>query len=313
MRTPAFPVLLAVEVTALLFTPSVDYGQPPADKGKKGDKPKPPPDEFKSLVKELEEAYKAPFEVDKDILDELRKQYKNPTPEREAKILREARRLYRTTPRQEEEIVRELRAAYEKQSADQEQAVFQAIRRNGQLPPGTVPVEVQVKRAEKLFGGFDRDGDGALSREEAPEALLSMWRQFDRNRDGYIDFTEYGAYYQAHLRYVSDKVAAGEIEIKLPKGFTLPSRGQNPNDPAQKQQAGAQAPAGKAAVLPDWFTKLDADRDGQVSLYEWRQGGGKVDEFSAMDRDGDCLLTAQELLRFLADQARERALAERMP
>src|SRR5262245_39459289 len=55
------------------------------------------PDETKAMLKEIQEAYKAPLEVDKDIRDELRKQYQNPSPEREQKILREARRLYATS------------------------------------------------------------------------------------------------------------------------------------------------------------------------------------------------------------------------
>src|SRR5215813_4923319 len=104
MRPTNFPRRATVAVLALLLTPDPDHGQPPPNWS---GNPKPPPDELRSLIKEVEEAYKAPFEVDKDVLDELRKQYRNPTPEREAKIFKEIRRLYVTMPEQEQVILAE--------------------------------------------------------------------------------------------------------------------------------------------------------------------------------------------------------------
>src|SRR6266540_1505385 len=109
MRTLSLASIPIVALLAVLVTPEPNRGQPPPSGANNSSpkpqlSPKPPPDEFRSLVKEIEEAYKAPFEVDKDIRDELRKQYRNPTPEREMKILREARRLYQMTPEQEQNI-----------------------------------------------------------------------------------------------------------------------------------------------------------------------------------------------------------------
>jgi hypothetical protein len=57
------------------------------------------------------------------------------------------------------------------------------------------------------------------------------------------------------------------------------------------------------AGLPDWFLQLDTDNDGQVSLYEWRRSGKTFTEFALMDRNGDGLLTAEEVMCFLAKQA----------
>jgi hypothetical protein len=51
--------------------------------------------------------------------------------------------------------------------------------------------------------------------------------------------------------------------------------------------------------MPAWFTQLDTDRDGQVGLYEWRHSGKAVSEFQLMDRNGDGLLTAEEVLYYL--------------
>jgi hypothetical protein len=50
--------------------------------------------------------------------------------------------------------------------------------------------------------------------------------------------------------------------------------------------------------LPDWYNEDDTDKDGQVSLYEWRKAGKDVKEFLAMDLNGDNLVTADEYLRF---------------
>ncbi|HUR53535.1 MAG TPA: EF-hand domain-containing protein, partial [Gemmataceae bacterium] len=195
-----------------------------------------------------------------------------------------------TTPDQEEKILVELRRAYERQSAEQEERLFREIRRNGTLPVGTVPVGVQFEQAKKLFTRFDLNADGTLNADEMPDGLWKDWRRWDRNRDGVIDFDEYGAYYRGNLDWVSEKVAAGEITLKLPKSMTGPT----PKAVAQVAPAEKGAPA-----LPAWFADLDGDRDGQIGLYEWRAAGRPIAEFLAMDLDGDGLLPPAEYLRFV--------------
>ena len=298
MRLTNIPALAASAILVLLLTPEPDSGQPPpaGGNGPGGQGPKPPPDEFRSLLKEVEEAYKAPHEVDKDVLDELRKQYRNPTPEREAKIFQEIRRLYQTTLEQEQAILREIRRAYDRPSAEQEERIFREIRRNGKLPLGTIPAGVQTDQAMKLFARFDQNGDPALSPDEMPDVLWGQWRRWDRNRDGLIDFEEYGEYYRAHLGWVSEKVAGGEIPLKLPKG--VPGPAQEPR-PAAPPPAFAIRYGKMPSGLPPWFKELDADRDGQVSLSEWRRAGHEIAEFLAMDLDGDGLLPPDEYVRYL--------------
>ncbi|HYV40050.1 MAG TPA: hypothetical protein VE988_30470 [Gemmataceae bacterium] len=55
--------------------------------------------------------------------------------------------------------------------------------------------------------------------------------------------------------------------------------------------------------LPAWFVQLDTDKDGQVGLYEWRHSNKSVEEFQLMDRNGDGLLTAEEVLFYVANLA----------
>src|SRR5262249_29505269 len=49
--------------------------------------------------------------------------------------------------------------------------------------------------------------------------------------------------------------------------------------------------------LPAWFAELDTDKDGQVSLAEWRRAGKKIEEFQLYDRNDDGYLTAEEMMR----------------
>ncbi len=77
----------------------------------------------------------------------------------------------------------------------------------------------------------------------------------------------------------------------------------NPNGRFERRETEEERPVamryGKLPQgLPGWYDELDTDTDGQVSLYEWRKGQKKMDEFLEMDLNGDGLVTADEYLRF---------------
>ena len=269
------------------------------------------PDEEKEILKEIKEAYKAPFEVHEDVLKELRRQYEEPTPQREEKIFKELRRLYDLTPRQEEVLTRELRAAYRQPSAEQEERIFGMLKQAERLPDGAVPRTVQTEQARRIFQKLDRDGDGVLSADEMPEGLRADRARWDTNRDGVIDPQEYWAYYQGRLGALSDQVAAGEIDLGLKRGGPIPKAAAGDASTQPEVVRPTVFRAGKLPPgLPDWFRQLDTDGDGQIGLYEWRAGGRAVDEFVRMDRNDDGFVTAEEVLYYLAQQSRGAAPAD---
>lgn len=292
-RLLSFPLSLLILIAAT----GVAFGQ--------GDRPRPAPDELKYLVRVVEDSYKAPEEVEKDVLDELRKQYGDPKPDREAKIFREIHRLYDTTPDQEAAILREIRLAYARPSEAQEERVFREIRKADKHAPGTVPASIQTEQSARLFRRLDQNNDGLLSNDEMPETLRDERAKWDKNGDGFIDPDEYAAYYQAQLKRVADQVASGEIQLKGAKLPATPAPSPTPT-PSKGPAPKPGAAAAKLPPLPDWFKQLDTDGDGQIGLYEWKAAGRPVAEFLAMDRNGDGYLEPDEVRAYLAEQAKAK-------
>ena len=62
----------------------------------------------------------------------------------------------------------------------------------------------------------------------------------------------------------------------------------------------------KGTGLPEWFSKLDKNKTGQVSLFEWRKAGRDLAEFQEMDLNGDGLITADEYLRWAKMKQNEK-------
>ena len=55
-----------------------------------------------------------------------------------------------------------------------------------------------------------------------------------------------------------------------------------------------------------FFNDLDKDRDGQISLYEWRTGGKGVEDFVVLDLNNDGFLTVEEHRRAIQLAAEEK-------
>jgi Ca2+-binding EF-hand superfamily protein len=131
--------------------------------------------------------------------------------------------------------------------------------------------------ADKMFRVLDLNSDGELTGSELSSALRDDKAQADTNGDGRISKEEYREYFRRRV----DK-----------KAETLTTALKTNEDTIRNLNTD------KRTGLPDWFTKLDTDKDGQISLAQWRKAGKDIALFEEMDLNGDGLLTRDEYLRW---------------
>jgi Ca2+-binding EF-hand superfamily protein len=148
--------------------------------------------------------------------------------------------------------------------------------------------------AAQRFKDADANGDGYLTEDEMSNRMKTMqpngqplWKKYDKNNDGKLDLEEYKAYFRDAIaqRGNNNNQVGGADEVIMEEDW---------------EKRPVVFRAGKLPKeLPAWFAQLDTDNDGQVGYYEWRKSGKSFEEFSAMDRNGDGLLTAEEVLWYL--------------
>jgi Ca2+-binding EF-hand superfamily protein len=147
-------------------------------------------------------------------------------------------------------------------------------------PPADGRASDPNEEADKAFRVLDRNGDGELDADELTTALKDKKKLADADGNGRISKDEYRAYFHQRVLVKVDALTAK----------TDPARGPD-GKPAGKTD--------KAIALPEWFTTLDLDKDGQISLFEWRKAGRPIATFQEMDLNGDGLLTKEEYLRYV--------------
>jgi beta-glucosidase len=128
--------------------------------------------------------------------------------------------------------------------------------------------------ADVLFRQLDRTGNARLDPDEMPPALRANLLRWDTDGDGHIDREEFRAYFRSRVQEFPNRLARTEAPDAARRGEIAPGR------------------------LPEWFTELDADGDGQIALHEWQAAGRPVRQFMAMDRNGDGFLTPEEVLAY---------------
>jgi len=143
------------------------------------------------------------------------------------------------------------------------------------------------EEVDKVFRVLDRDGDGVLSGDEMTTKLRGDRLQFDIDGNGRIDKDEYRAHFNR-------RIAVGVEAL---------------NAKAERERGSESKPTAKApkSAVPDWFADVDADKDSQIALSEWRKAGRAINVFMEMDLDGDGLLTKDEYQRFVKLKEKEEA------
>jgi len=170
-------------------------------------------------------------------------------------------------------------------------------------------------RVEAAFRRYDTNNDGLLSADEIPEGWQQYREKYDEDHDGFISLSEF-------KKFASDMYSQGR---ELPNS---PSKEKDADPLHHDQPAKTGLDDGKPAVyragklpkgLPEWFARLDkeGDCDGQVGLWEARNDKSVLENFAKMDLNGDGLLTAEEVLKYMAKQKKptedEATVASREP
>jgi len=151
----------------------------------------------------------------------------------------------------------------------------------GMMAPQANPEEM----AREKFKQYDKNSDGILQADEQPDEMKAEMAKFDGNKNSQIEFEEYKEFFKSQMTALMNQGPAGgyfappAFEDELEKKPTVFRAGKLPKN------------------LPDWFEKLDKDKDAQVGLYEWKSDGRALDDFRNLDFNGDGFITIDECLR----------------
>jgi hypothetical protein len=170
---------------------------------------------------------------------------------------------------------------------------------------------------------YDKDQDGRISHEEAMSDTSgrSMGPYFNAYASGgYVGIPEF-------RRYLTDRInntgAVAQINAQMSEqggrgdmasAMGMPggnpwAAGQDPSVMNGKRGRGQQQEEEEKQLivyrygrlpkeLPDWWERLDTDKDGQIGLYEWRADGRDLALFTEMDLNKDGLLTPDEWMKY---------------
>ncbi|HEX4590037.1 MAG TPA: hypothetical protein VH120_08925 [Gemmataceae bacterium] len=175
---------------------------------------------------------------------------------------------------------------------------------------GPAPADLRSQGAESFPGRF-RGGERGRYSGDLVDAHRGEVVHSEAAGPGSVAQTAYAEF----ARGLADRAVTKQVEIGIKSAEHVPPTptppGASPPDGAPGIEDDARPvvyrPGRQPAGLPDWFVRLDTDHDGQVGLYEWKVSGRSMEEFAAIDRNDDGLITAEEMLGYLAHQPRERA------
>jgi hypothetical protein len=120
--------------------------------------------------------------------------------------------------------------------------------------------------ADKVFRVRDLNADGELTGNELTPGLREDKGRSDSDGNGRISKAEYRDYFK---RRIETKAEALMSAYKT-------------NDKLMRNLYGGGVVPKAGGLIPAWFNMLDTDKDNQISLFEWREGGKPTSEFMEM-------------------------------
>ena len=130
---------------------------------------------------------------------------------------------------------------------------------------------------------IDKNGDGKVSLEEAPDRMKGRFERMDRNGDGFLDKQEQEQIDQ-FIRQMRERGG------RPPGGGDRPGPGQPGGERGDDRRPGAGG-GGDDGVWKVLSEKYDKDKSGAISKEEYTRGEEK---FAQLDRNSDGELTAQD-------------------
>lgn len=147
-------------------------------------------------------------------------------------------------------------------------------------PGGGFPQFNPEEFAKNRFTELDTDKNNFINDGELQSPLKDALTMVDTDKDGKVNLAEF-------TEFTKQQFASGNFGGM--GGFVIPV-------PESERKVAVYRAGSLPKELPDWFGKLDTDKDAQVGLYEWKKGGKPASEFRELDENSDGLVTVDEAL-----------------
>jgi Ca2+-binding EF-hand superfamily protein len=174
--------------------------------------------------------------------------------------------------------------------------VVQAQKEEKKQPPPPV-AEILKGTPEEFIKRYDKNGDGALSKDELPPFLVQNFERADSDSNGKLDRAEVTAMFQ-RMRAFFAQGAPGGMDIERIVDNILQQQDTDKDGKISRAEAKGR--------LAEAFEKVDTNKDGFLDRAELRvlaqrigPGPGGVQgpgaDFDALDKNADGRLTREEL------------------
>jgi Ca2+-binding EF-hand superfamily protein len=202
--------------------------------------------------------------------------------------------------------------------------------RGGFDPTGMSDDQVRSMMSRYELDPMGRISFAAIQNNSRGGALRDSFTQYDTNRDGFIDVTEYRGYLMARMNGGGMNSMSGGApgmggtpqgwsggspnnwQGGTPGGGAMPDRGRDRKAEEEEVKPVVYRFGNLPKEVPSWFEQQDTDKDGQIGLYEWRSAKKSVSDFEEYDLNGDGYVTAEEWLRKQRTDLTRREEEERM-